>query len=56
VFQVGLTRLRFSRGNSDVMVAAHGFSLSEELAQILLETPRPKGGILTNGERPSISG
>ena len=35
VFQVGLARLRFSSGNSDVMVLAHGFSLSMELAQIL---------------------
>jgi hypothetical protein len=35
VFQVGLARLRFSRGNSDVMVPAHCFSLSMELAQIL---------------------
>jgi hypothetical protein len=51
VFQVGLARLRFSSGNSDVMVPAHCFSLSVGLAQILLENPRPKGGILTNGER-----
>src|ERR1700680_1877189 len=36
VFQVGLARLRFSSGNSDVMVPAHCFSLSVELAQILL--------------------
>src|SRR5580704_14698155 len=28
VLQVGLARLRFSSGNSDVMVAAHCFSLS----------------------------
>jgi hypothetical protein len=35
VFQVGLPRLRFGRGNSDVMVPAHRFSLSVELAQIL---------------------
>jgi len=28
VFQVGLARLRFSSGNSDVMVPAHCFSLS----------------------------
>jgi hypothetical protein len=35
VFQVGLARLRFSSGNSDVMVPAHCFSLSVELAQIL---------------------
>ena len=35
VFQVGLARLRFSSGNSDVMVPAHCFSLSAELAQIL---------------------
>jgi hypothetical protein len=28
VFQVGLARLRFSSGNSDVVVAAHVFSLS----------------------------
>jgi len=32
---VGLARLRFSSGNSDVMVPAHGFSHSVELAQIL---------------------
>jgi hypothetical protein len=54
---VGLARLRFRSGNSDVMVAAHCFSLSVELAQILLENPHPKSGILTNGDRPlSISG
>jgi hypothetical protein len=35
VFQVGLTRLRFDSGNSDVMVAAHCFSLSVEFPQIL---------------------
>jgi hypothetical protein len=35
MFQVGLARLRFSSGNSDVMVPAHCFSLSVELAQIL---------------------
>jgi hypothetical protein len=35
VFQVGLARLRFSSGNPDVMVSAHCFSLSLELAQIL---------------------
>jgi hypothetical protein len=35
VFQVGLPRLGFGGGNSDVMVPAHGFSLSVELAQIL---------------------
>src|SRR5579863_2822467 len=35
VFQVGLARLRFRCGNSDVMVAAHGLSLPVELAQIL---------------------
>jgi len=35
VFQVGLAKLRFGRGNSDVMVPAHCFSLSVELAQIL---------------------
>jgi hypothetical protein len=35
VFQVGLARLRFSSGNSDVMVPAHCFSLSVELVQIL---------------------
>ncbi len=35
VFQVGLPRLRFGGGNSDVMVPAHGYSLSVELAQIL---------------------
>jgi hypothetical protein len=35
VFQVGLPRLRFGSGNSDVMVPAHCFSLSVELAQIL---------------------
>jgi hypothetical protein len=28
VFQVGLARLRFRSGNSDVMVPAHCFSLS----------------------------
>jgi hypothetical protein len=32
---VGLPRLRFGGGNSDVMVPAHGYSLSVELAQIL---------------------
>jgi hypothetical protein len=31
VFHVGLAWLRFSSGNSDVMVPAHGFSLSAEL-------------------------
>ena len=35
VFQVGLARLRFRSGNSDVMVPAHCLSLSVELAQIL---------------------
>ena len=35
VFQVGLPRLRFGSGNCDVMVPAHCFSLSVELAQIL---------------------
>jgi len=35
LFQVGLARLHFRRGNSDVMVAAHCFWLSVELAQIL---------------------
>jgi hypothetical protein len=35
VFQVALARLRFSSGNSDVMVPAHCFSLSVELAKIL---------------------
>ena len=35
VFQVGLPRLRFSSGNSDVMVPAHCFSLSVKWAQIL---------------------
>jgi hypothetical protein len=35
VFQVGLPMLRFGSGNSDVMVRAHCFSLSVELAQIL---------------------
>jgi hypothetical protein len=35
VFQVGLPRLGFGSGNSDVMVPAHCFSLSVELAQIL---------------------
>ena len=34
VFQVGLARLHFSSGNSDVMVLAHGFSLSIKLALI----------------------
>src|SRR6202042_1557552 len=48
VFQVGLARLRFSSGNSDVMVTAHCFSLSAELAQILrcryrVLKPRPRG-------------
>jgi hypothetical protein len=28
VFQVGLAWLRFRSGNTDVMVPAHGFSLS----------------------------
>jgi hypothetical protein len=32
---VGLPRLRFSSGNSDVMVLAHCFSLPVELAQFL---------------------
>jgi len=35
VFQVGLPRLRFGSGDSDVMVPAHCFSLSVKLAQIL---------------------
>src|ERR1700678_1052706 len=35
VFQVGLARFHFSSGNSDVMVVAHRFSLSMELALIL---------------------
>ena len=35
VFQMGLARLRFGSGNSDVMVLVHCFSLSVELAQIL---------------------
>jgi hypothetical protein len=35
VFQVGLARLRFSSGISDVMVPAHCFSLSVKWAQIL---------------------
>jgi hypothetical protein len=35
VFQVGLPRLRFGSGNSDVMVPAHCFPFSVELAQIL---------------------
>jgi len=35
VFQVRLARLRFGSGNSDVMVSAHCFSPSSELAQIL---------------------
>jgi hypothetical protein len=35
VFQVGLPRLCFGSGDSDVMVPAHCFSLSVELAQIL---------------------
>jgi len=35
VFQVGLPGLRFGSGNSDVMVPAHCFLLSVELAQIL---------------------
>jgi hypothetical protein len=33
VLQVGLASPRFSSGNSDVMVPAHGFSLSVGLAQ-----------------------
>jgi len=33
VFQVGLARLHFSSGNSDVMVPAHCFSLSLELQE-----------------------
>ena len=32
VFQVGLARLRFSSGNSDVMVAPHCFSLPSEIS------------------------
>jgi hypothetical protein len=35
VFQVGLAKLRFGGGNSDVMVPAHCFSPSAELAEIL---------------------
>jgi hypothetical protein len=35
VFQVGLARLRFGSGNSDVMVPAHCFSLSGGVLQIL---------------------
>ena len=35
VFQVGLARLRLNSGNSNVMIPAHCFSLSVELAQIL---------------------
>lgn len=35
VFQVGLPRLRFSSGNTDVMVPTHCFSLSVEWAQLL---------------------
>ena len=35
VFQVGLARLRFSSGISDVMVPAHCFLLSVKWAQIL---------------------
>src|SRR5580693_4717642 len=35
MLQVGLARLRFSSGNSDVMVPAHCFSLCVELALIL---------------------
>src|ERR1700683_644436 len=35
MFQVGLPRLRLGSGNSDVMVPAHCFSPSSELAQIL---------------------
>src|ERR1700722_14664970 len=35
VFQVGLARLRFSSGISDVMVPTHCFSLSVKWAQIL---------------------
>ena len=41
VFQVGLPRLRFGSGNSDVMVPAHCFSLSVDLAQILRYRYRP---------------
>ena len=42
VFQVGLAGLRFSSGNSDVMVPAHGFSRSVELANSTLSLPRLK--------------
>jgi hypothetical protein len=35
VLQVGLARLRFRRGDSDVMVVAHCLSLSVELGKIL---------------------
>jgi hypothetical protein len=35
VFQVGLARLRFSSGNSDVVVPAHCFLLSVEFVQIV---------------------
>src|ERR1700727_1093555 len=35
VFQVGLARLHFSSGNSDVMILAHGFSLSVRIGSTL---------------------
>src|SRR6204780_3891353 len=42
VFQVGLARLRFSSGNSDVMVAAHGFALRGIGTDSTLSLPRLK--------------
>jgi len=41
VFQVGLARLRFSSGNSDVMVPAHRVSLSLEKKILLPKSKRP---------------
>ena len=56
VFQVGLARLRFSSGNSDVMVPAHCFSLSVELAQILRCRYRVRNLALVTGLlRPEVT-
>jgi hypothetical protein len=49
VFQVGLAKLRFSSGNPDVMVPAHCFSLSVELAQILRRRYRVCNRALVTG-------
>src|SRR5580700_547150 len=49
VFQVGLARPRFRSGNSDVMVTAHYFSLSVELAQILRSRYRVRNRALMTG-------